>query len=395
MSAQAMAAPAEFNGYMRSGVMQGTSTYGHKALVQQLGRLGNEDDTFGEMQITGDVAKVDDTVWSVSTMFALGGNNENNWESNISNRQFYAQVKGLLDKESTLWVGKKYIKREDIHIGDFYYYDVSGHGVGVENFAIGSGKLSTSWSRKDNGSVTALDGSNVNVRLNVFDARYELPVWDGASLQVGTTYLRALRDKNGAAGHTTWTDETEIKDAFNFTLELGVGFSAGWNKTVVQSFSGSSADCAWSTTASVNGDAFTGQGYRLLNFGETHFTDNLGMFHQFNAAYSTSNAYDSKRTLGLVVRPYYKLTKMTKVLAELGAYVERTKAEDGSHVTEGGQKATLAYAISPDAGNFWSRPEIRFYVSYINVTDKNGEFNKLGKQTGHDTVFGAQVEAWW
>ena len=273
MSAQAMAAPAEFNGYMRSGLMQGTSPFGHNALVQQLGRLGNENDTFGEMQITGDVAKVDDTVWSVSTMFALGGNNENNWESNISNRQFYAQVKGLLDKESTLWVGKKYIKREDIHIGDFYYYDVSGHGVGVENYAIGSGKLSTSWSRKDKGSVTALDGSNVNVRLNVFDARYELPVWDGATLQVGTTYLRALRDKNGAAGHTTWTDETEIKDAFNFTLELGVGFSAGWNKTVVQSFSGSSADGAWSTTADVKGDAFTGQGYRLLNFGETHFTD--------------------------------------------------------------------------------------------------------------------------
>ena len=396
MSAQAMAAPAEFNGYMRSGVMQGTSTYGHKALVQQLGRLGNENDTFGEMQITGDIAKVDDTVWSVSTMFALGGEGkENNWDSNISNRQFYAQVKGLLDKDSTLWVGKKYIKREDIHLGDFYYYDVSGHGVGVENYAIASGKLSTSWSRKDIGSVEALDGSDVNVRLNVFDARYELPVWDGATLQIGSTYLRAFRDKNGAAGNTTWTDETEVKDAFNFTLELGIGFSAGWNKTVVQSFSGASADCAWSTTADVKGDAFTGQGYRLLNFGETHFTDNVGMFHQFNVAYSSSNAYDNKRTLGLVVRPYYKLTKMTKVLAELGAYVERTKAEDGSHVTAGGQKATLAYAISPDASNFWSRPEIRFYVSYINVTDKNSEFDNLGKKTGHDTVFGAQVEAWW
>ena len=78
MSAQAFAAPAEFNGYMRSGVMHGKSTYGHKAYVQQLGRFGNENDTFGEMQFTGDVAKVDDTVWSVSTMFALGGDNENN-----------------------------------------------------------------------------------------------------------------------------------------------------------------------------------------------------------------------------------------------------------------------------------------------------------------------------
>ena len=431
MSAQAMAAPAEFNGYMRSGVMQGTSPFGHKAYVQQLGRLGNENDTFGEMQITGDIAKVDDTVWSVSTMFALGGDGkENNWDSNISNRQFYAQVKGLLDKDAILWVGKKYVQREDSHIGDFYFYDVSGHGVGFEQLNVGTGKLSAAWTRKDNGNATyktfedkyvikqkadqkddkgnALSGSagdvvsgkfateeNVKVRLNVFDTRYSLPVWDGATLQVGATYLRALRDKNGEAGHMSWTDTNEVRDAFNFTLELGQGFSAGWNKTVVQSFSGSSADCAWSTTADVKGKAFTGQGYRLLNFGETHFTDNLGMFHQFTAAYSSSNKYDNKRTLGLVVRPYYKLTKMTKVLAELGAYVERTKAEDGSHVTEGGQKATLAYAISPDASNFWSRPEIRFYVSYINVTDKNKEFDNLGKKTGHDTVFGAQVEAWW
>ena len=399
MSAQAMAAPAEFNGYMRSGLMQGTSPFGHKTYVQQLGRLGNENDTFGEMQITGDIAKVDDTVWSVSTMFALGGDNENNWEGNISNRQFYAQVKGLLDKDAILWVGKKYVQREDIHIGDFYYYDVSGHGVGFEQLNVGTGKLSAAWTRKEYNDgdrpVVDKDANPIKTRTNVFDSRYSLPVWDGATLQVGATYLRALRDKNGAAGHTTWTNESKIKDAFNFTLELGLGFSAGWNKTVVQSFSGSSADCAWSTTADVKGKAFTGQGYRLLNFGETHFTDNLGMFHQFNAAYSSSNEYDSKRTLGLVVRPYYKLTKMTKVLAELGAYVEREKAEDGSHVTAGGQKATLAYAISPDASNFWSRPEIRFYVSYINVTDKNKEFDNLGKKTGHDTVFGAQVEAWW
>ena len=396
MSAQAMAAPAEFNGYMRSGVMQGTSPFGHKAYYQQLGRLGNENDTFGEMQITGDIAKVDDTVWSVSTMFALGGDGkENNWDSNISNRQFYAQVKGLLDKDAILWVGKKYVQREDIHLGDFYYYDVSGHGVGFEQLNVGTGKLSAAWTRKDGDAVTDKDGNAINTRTNVFDSRYSFSVWDGATLQVGATYLRALRDKNGVSGERTWTNETEIKDAFNFTLELGLGFSAGWNKTVVQSFSGSSADCAWSTTAVVKGKAFTGQGYRLLNFGETHFTDNLGMFHQFNAAYSSSNKYDNKRTLGLVVRPYYKLTKMTKVLAELGAYVERTKAEDGSHVTEGGQKATLAYAISPDASNFWSRPEIRFYVSYINVTDKNKEFDNLGKKTGHDTVFGAQVEAWW
>ena len=449
MSAQAMAAPAEFNGYMRSGVMHGKSTYGHKAYVQQLGRFGNENDTFGEMQISADIAKVDDTVWTVSTMFALGGDGkENNWDSNISNRQFYAQVKGLLDKDAILWAGKKYVQREDSYIGDFYFYDVSGHGVGFEQLNVGTGKLSASWTRKDNGTaeystlkkdwifkakddqkddegntLTGPKGSyiegmvkntkEVKVRLNVFDTRYVFPAWDGASVEFGATYLRPERDKNGEFSSYTWTDENELRDAFNLTAELTLNVLGGFNKTVLQSFSGSSADCAWSTTADIKSNSgfggvagFTGQGYRLLNIGLSQFTENFGMFHQFNAAYSTSNDYDSKSTLSLVVRPYYKLTKLTKVIAELGAFVEHEKylkhdAGKADHRTHAGQKATLAYAINPDAGNFWSRPEFRFYVSYMNLTADTNVFNEKGEDTiggakkGHDTVFGAQVEAMW
>ena len=454
MSAQAMAAPAEFNGYMRSGVMHGKSTYGHKAYVQQLGRFGNENDTFGEMQISADIAKVDDTVWTVSTMFALAGDGkENNWDSNISNRQFYAQVKGLLDKDAILWVGKKYVQREDSYIGDFYFYDVSGHGVGFEQLNVGTGKLSAAWTRKDNGNATyktfkdkyviqqeadqkddegnALTSAGsgtgvgkvvkgkfateeeVKVRLNVFDTRYVFPAWDGASVELGATYLRPERDKNGKFSAYTWNEDNELKDAFNLTAELTLNVLGGFNKTVLQSFSGSSADCAWSTTADIKSNSgfggvagFTGQGYRLLNVGLSQFTENFGMFHQFNAAYSTSNDYDSKRTLGLVVRPYYKLTKMTKVIAELGAFVEHEKylkhdAGKADHRTHAGQKATLAYAINPDAGNFWSRPEFRFYVSYMNLTADTNVFNEKGEDTiggakkGHDTVFGAQVEAMW
>ena len=93
MSAQAFAAPAEFNGYMRSGVMHGKSAFGTRSQATKVGRLANQNDTFGEMQISADIAKVDDTVWTVSTMFALSGDGkENNWDSNISNRQFYAEV---------------------------------------------------------------------------------------------------------------------------------------------------------------------------------------------------------------------------------------------------------------------------------------------------------------
>ena len=60
------------------------------------------------------------------------------------------------------------------------------------------------------------------------------------------------------------------------------------------------------------------------------------------------------------------------------------------------QSYTLAYAISPDASNFWSRPEFRFYITHVSVSDNMniGPTNEWVRQTS-DNMFGAQVEAWW
>ena len=97
----------------------------------------------------------------------------------------------------------------------------------------------------------------------------------------------------------------------------------------------------------------------------------------------------------LVVRPYLKLTKMTRLLAEGGFFTSTDKYIDGSKVNKQVQKYTLAYAITPDAGNFWSRPEIRFYGTYLH---SNGavDLSEWGKTNKTNTfIVGAQVEAWW
>ncbi|MCI6938446.1 MAG: carbohydrate porin [Succinatimonas hippei] len=131
------------------------------------------------------------------------------------------------------------------------------------------------------------------------------------------------------------------------------------------------------------------------------------MFHQFVYAYNSgTKSRDHFRGVSAVVRPYYRLTKMTKIVAEVGAFDEKEygtlevgKAQ--SKVSKHGAKYTLAYAISTNAGDFWQRPEIKFYVSYMNLTADTNVFNKKGEDTiggakkGYDTVFGAQVEAMW
>ena len=422
MPAQADFTPnANFNGYMRSGVMHGNSAFGSKTDTVKLGRLGNENDTFMEFGLGADVAKVDDVTYSVYGMIAHGGDgNETDWNTNLSCRQAWAGAKNLLGQgDDFLWIGKRYYKREDIHILDEYYYNVSGTGVGLENVVLGPGKISLAWTRndkdakKDNVDIYSMkseykykglkdDGNKpAKVKVNTYDVRYEFPVWDGASLQLGATYLEAEKNKNGSYRTYTIEKENSIGDGLNLSAELNIGLLGGFNKTVVQSFSGSSAaDVHYGTGSSVYYDE--GQGWRLINWGDVHFTKEFGMFHVVQYAHSSGfKSYDSERSVNLVVRPYYQLTKMTKLLAEVGWFADKKTANTDdkgvqSYVSKHGSKYTLAYAISPDASNFWSRPEFRFYVSHVSVSDNMsiGPTNEWVRQTS-DNMFGAQVEAWW
>ena len=421
MPAQADFTPnANFNGYMRSGVMHGNSAFGSKTDTVKLGRLGNENDTFMEFGLGADVAKVDDVTYSVYGMIAHGGDgNETDWNTNLSCRQAWAGAKNLLGQgDDFLWVGKRYYKREDIHVLDEYYYNVSGTGVGLENVVLGPGKISLAWTRndmdakKDDVNIYSMkseykykglkdNNKPAKVKVNTYDVRYEFPVWDGASLQLGATYLEAEKDKKGSYRTYTIEKENSIGDGLNLSAELNIGLLGGFNKTVVQSFSGSSAaDVHYGTGSSVYYDE--GQGWRLINWGDVHFTKEFGMFHVVQYAHSSGfKSYDSERTVNLVVRPYYQLTKMTKLLAEVGWFADKKTANTDdkgvqSYVSKHGSKYTLAYAISPDASNFWSRPEFRFYVSHVSVSDNMsiGPTNEWVRQTS-DNMFGAQVEAWW
>lgn len=68
-----------------------------------------------------------------------------------------------------------------------------------------------------------------------------------------------------------------------------------------------------------------------------------------------------------------------------------------------GPYITTAYGITPDASNVWSRPEIRFFVSYIHANNANiygkveseNVTRKYGEKDSNNVQFGAQVEAWF
>ncbi|TNH85727.1 maltoporin [Aeromonas sobria] len=429
----------DFHGYMRSGV--GVSGDGDmvKYNVNKVGRLGNENDTYGEVQLGQEVFNKDGKTFYVDSMFAMTSNGSNDWEgtgtvcnfdakqcngdSDFALRQFNVQAKGLLSfaPEATLWAGKRYYQRHDIHISDFYYWNISGAGAGIEGIQAGPGKVSFAWVRNDRSakdvfgeytktgvtkkSVLDKDGKstgdyieeptytkNEDLNVNTLDLRYAgIPLWTDASLELGANYALVNETNDQKAL------KKDPKDGVMLTAELTQGVLGGFNKTVLQygteGYSKTMAfygDGSWYGAEAKDG----ADGYRLINWGVIPMGNSWEMGHQlvYGVGNDMSDTNDKYETMSVVIRPMYKWDDFNKTIFEGGYFKDKEKSTDGTSVDDAGYKLTLAQAWSAGP-SFWARPEIRVFASYL----ANDEDKKVFEgNTSKDTYqVGVQAEAWW
>ncbi|HEH9419119.1 TPA: maltoporin [Aeromonas sobria] len=396
----------DFHGYFRSGVgvsdngdMQSLGTAGKN----RLGRLGQENDTYGEVQLGQEVYNKNNQTFYVDSMFAMTSNQKRDWESvdgkdaDFALRQFNVQAKNLFGGNETLWAGKRYYQRHDIHISDTYYWDVSGAGAGVENIEVGPGKLSVAVLRNDPWDAITGDPSAKTMDTNVFDIRYAgIPLWTDASLEVGYDFAMAnptdLQDKQNP----------NINDGHMLTAELTQSMLGGFNKTVVQYFMDGLAAQGVSYGAGsgsgLQSNSSSGDGFRLINWGVLPVGDKVEFGHQLIYAQAKDftewgTQYDDKDTFSAVVRPMYKWNDVMKTIAEVGYFKDNQTKKGGVESSTDGTKYTLAQAWSAGSG-FWARPEIRVFASYV---QQDGAFRADSNGVNQDNAwnFGVQAEAWW
>ena len=430
----------DFHGYFRSGV--GVSGDGDmvKYNVNKVGRLGNENDTYGEVQLGQEVFNKDGKTFYVDSMFAMASNGSNDWEgtgtvcnfdakqcngdSDFALRQFNVQAKGLLGfaPEATLWAGKRYYQRHDVHISDFYYWNISGAGAGIEGIQAGPGKISFAWVRNDRSAADVfgqytktgvnkkpvLDANgnptgnyvedptytkNEDVNVNTLDLRYAgIPLWSEASLELGVDY--ALVNEPEAQKPLK---NDNMKHGVMLTAELTQGILGGFNKTVRQygteGYSKTMAfygDGSWYGAEAKDG----ADGFRIINWGVVPMGNNFEMGHQL--VYGVGNEMwdgnDKVEAMSAVVRPMYKWDDFNKTIFEGGYFKDKTKSTNGTSVDDSGYKLTLAQAWSAGS-SFWARPEIRVFASYL-ANDEDQKVFESG--TSKDTYqVGVQAEAWW
>lgn len=408
----ASASAVDFHGYMRSGV--GISQDGATQTYEKnkVGRLGNEADTYSEVQLGQEVYNKAGKTFYVDSMLAMTSNGSNDWEdtsgkgrgddgADFALRQFNVQAKGMFGGNEVTWAGKRFYQRHDIHISDFYYWNISGAGAGVEAIQAGPGQLSFAWVRNDRASSegTGVDGA---LDVNTLDARYAgIPLWSDATLEVGADYA-IVRPTDAQDDQ-----RDDLKNGVLLTAELTQGLLGGFNKTVLQyGTEGYSKNFAFYGDGSWYGAEVPdngADGFRIINHGVISLGDSWDLSHQlvYGVANDWNKGYSDKyETFSAVVRPVYKWTDTVKTIFEAG-YHDDTISYIGGHSDDGynGAKYTVAQAFAAGKG-FWARPEIRLYATYLDVGGKAWQgtaaqtpFN--GGKDDNTWNFGVQAEAWW
>ncbi|MFX4314285.1 maltoporin, partial [Enterobacter sp. 63] len=314
LSAQAGA--VDFKGYARSGIGW-TGSGGEQQCFQATGaqskyRLGNECETYAELKLGQEVWKEGDKSFYFDTNVAYSVSQQNDWESTSpAFREANVQGKNLIDAlpGSTIWAGKRFYQRHDVHMIDFYYWDISGPGAGIENIDLGFGKLSLAATRSSEagGSGTFADRDALGNRIydnlvpnDVFDVRLaQMEINPGGTLEFGVDY-----------GHTNLPDDYSLapgasKDGWMFTAEHTQSMLKGFNKFVLQyatdSMTSNGKGRPEGGSINNNGDMWRVLDHGAISLGDSWDLMYVGMYQDINLDNNNGTKW---WTVG--VRPMYK-----------------------------------------------------------------------------------------
>ncbi len=431
----------EFHGYMRAGAGR-SSNGGEQVNFYMPGcsndpsagpgyRLGNEIDNYIELAM--DVRAYD----KAGTTFKLhfrptfrqfndardasadaGGNVDYSHQAgqnqSVYLREAYGEATGIFGKtgplaEASLWAGRRFYQRHDLHILDLFYWNNSGDGAGIEGINVGLGKFHYAYVQHDrnnvdggwNGGVNGWahfpgtvnsDAFNFNGKVIVasHDLRWtDIPLWTNGSLQVGFQYNEPHIRKDALA-----PGNHNVGRQFRLEWQQS-GILGGDNKLYYTKGDGSTF-WGW-----YNPEVSTKANWWMIM--DTLFIQPSPQFGMQAVILKRVQHEDPTQPgardlvwTSMGARPTWFFSKHMSLAAEIGA--DRFNVT-GDARTRTMIKKTLALQFSPQS-SFWSRPVIRFFVTKANWNKEAtnwGTPSGLGTfgaaQTG--TTFGAQVEAWW
>jgi maltoporin len=416
LSAPSMA--VDFTGYARSGIGW-TGSGGEQQCFQATGaqskyRLGNECETYAELKLGQEVWKEGDKSFYFDTNVAYSVSQQNDWEATSpAFREANVKGKNLIDAlpGSTIWAGKRFYQRHDVHMIDFYYWDISGPGAGLEDVDLGFGKLSFAATRSSEAGGSYTFSSDqirdyaTSTANDVFDVRLGgLETNPNGVLELGVDYGRA----NARDGYRLEDDAS--KDGWMFTAEHTQSMMKGYNKFVLQYATDALTSQGKGLPQGTNVNN-SGSMYRVLDHGAITLADRWDLMYV--AMYQNTDLDNNRGTewYTVGVRPMYKWTPIMSTLLEVG--YDNVKSQQVNE-RNGQYKVTLAQQWQA-GDSIWSRPALRLFATYAKwdekwgyskdsagdltsfaSNDSSGNGILTNSRGNNDEVtFGAQMEIWW
>lgn len=336
-------------------------------------RLGNEQSFYGEFGAHANyIMNTGSEIMGIIRYHAAGDVNDldlaGDFPAGVALREMWIGYKGLGQgafQNSMIWAGRRYYKRKDIHINDFFYEDYStfdGFGLGIENIATGTGDLSFAiFSDKDSTVLT-------------YDARLEgIPLGDDLYGEIGVAYADPQPGTPGDAGFAVrghLLKEDFMGDGF---LKASVMYSYG----AAYGFKGEGAP-----GKTRDDTMLRTQIHALFPIGER--TDAMA-----TASYQVKQSANSKlEWTSIGIRPQYQINDNFAIAAELG-YDHVVEDSDSRYLF----KATIAGIYTFGNSGFWGRPQMRVFATTGNWSEP-GAIPGFGTKTSGTTV-GIQYETWF
>ncbi|MGL4568355.1 MAG: carbohydrate porin, partial [Fusobacteriaceae bacterium] len=306
----------EFHGYARSGILLDTSNglkKGSNINKNLIGRLGNEDDTYLEAELVK-TWRMENGSWAkFHVMFADGsGNYDDNsgWgDSGLNTRQVFVEMGNLPTftgafKDSTIWAGKRYYNRRDIHITDYYYTDYSGTGAGIDNIKVGSGALNVGVIGRDS---SVGDSENITG----LQLKYAVGSWE---FDLTGTYS----DDRDSIFDDLATSGAQLFAQYNHSNFYGM--TNGFSKFYAQAGMGLNAGSGLGRINPWDDNLQDGHSYELGTWGVANINSKWDLFTQLYGQFDSEVVQKDREdfTAAFAMRPVYKINENFELQFEAG-----------------------------------------------------------------------------